>query len=779
MSGRGVVDRWGTWAALLLLNLAVLPLAVQGIHAPDTDMFYHLASGRFTMQHGQILDREIFSFTIPDRPWTNYSWLFQYALAGVYERGGFVGLIALRAILVLLTANLLFYWCWRRAAGDRLVALGTALLVVGIYGVRAYSIRPHLIDYLFLVVAMILLDRLWRRPGSLEPWLPLLCVAWASLHGVEYPILLMAVAVHGLAALLPRAREPLGALARDRDVWRWPALFVLCAAAFALNPFGVRVFATALMGLDDDAIRHLQEFQPLPWRALLDLAPDLSLSPTSLAASATVFVLAALPQWLRRRDARALLLCGMTGALALSRARFLLEFALLVLPFAGEALAVLRREPDLRARLGTAVVAGVGALVLVAIGVNAWTALRQGRYTPLSATAYPIGPVRFLDGARIHGNFFVDADASGYVEWALSPHVRVFMDLRTPEPFDGETLWLYRQVAFATDVGPLARVEARWPLDGVLLRRQAGLGRALARDQTDPFDLVYADDQFVLFLHQRVLGQRKTIPPLRVLDPFDTTVGYVAGLPSAAQDTLRAEVALLLRVWPANHLAHQTDLALLAQAGDPARTYERASRLIAEFPGEARYPYAAGMALRALDRDAAAFEAFQRALRFDPAFGVAAVAAAETALRLGRHDDGRAIMERELGRRRDRLGAAEYRLLADLRYRSGRLHEAVRAYERALWLPADDRSRAEVENNLGSAYLDLGMPGRGLGHLEAALARVPGFPEAELNRARAWAHTGRTAEARREFRRLAEDSGVPAEVRARARARLAEAGPAE
>ena len=497
---------------------------------------------------------------------------------------------------------------------------------------------------------MILLDRLWRRPRSLEPWLPLLCVAWASLHGVEYPVLLVVVAIHGLAALLPRAREPLGTLVRDRDVWRWPALFVLCAAAFALNPFGVRVFATALMGLDGEATRHLQEFQPLPWRALLDLAPDLSLSPASLAAYATVFVLAALPQWIRRRDgSRPPPLRG-DRALALARARFLLEFALLVLPFAGEALAALRREPGVRARLGTAVVAGVGAVVLLAVGVNAWSALRQGRYTPLSATAYPIGPVRFLDGAGLQGNFFVDADASGYVEWALHPHVRVFMDLRTPEPFDGETLWLYRQVAFATDVEPLARVEARWPLDGVLLRRQAGLGRALAGDPADRFELAYADDQFVLFLHQRVLRERTIIPPLRVLDPFDTTVGYVAGLPPAARDALRAEVALLLQVWPANHLAHQTDLALLAQAGDPARTYERASRLMAEFPGEARYPYAAGMALRALDRDAAAFEAFQRALRLDPGFGVAAVAAAETALRLGRHDDGRAIMERELER---------------------------------------------------------------------------------------------------------------------------------
>jgi tetratricopeptide (TPR) repeat protein len=771
MPGRSVPDRWVTGATLLALNLAILPLAAQGLHTRDTDTFYHLASGRFMIQHGQILDREIFSFTIPGRPWTNHSWLFQYTLARLHELGGFLALIAFRASLVLLTANALFYWCWRRARGDRLVAFGTSLLILGIYVTRAVSIRPHLVDYLFLVVAMLLLDRLWRRPRTLEPWLPLLCVAWANLHGVEYPVLLIAVGVHGVAALLPRMRDPLGTLARDRDVWRWPALLVLCAGAFALNPFGVRLFATALTGLDREVLRHIAEFQPLPWRALFDLAPDLSLSPTSLVAYAMVFVLTAVPDWIHRRDARAVLLCAVTGWMALAHWRFRLEFALLVLPFAGEALAVLRRAPGARGRWSTAVVTCVGVIVLLALGVGTWSALREDRYRPLSTSAYPLGPVRYLEGVRLQGSLFVDAGISGYVEWALHPRVRVFMDMRTPEQFDAETFWLYREVANATDVGPLARVEARWPLAGVLVRREATLARALAADRAERFTLAYADDHFVLFLQHRIVREQG-IPPLAVLDPFDTTVGYVARLSPAARDALRGEVARLVQVWPANHLARQTDLALLVQAGALTEAYERARALMGTFPREARYPYAAGVALGGLGRDAAALDAFQQALRLDPGLGVAATAAAETALRLGRYDEGRALMERELERRGDRLNAREYRLLADLRYRGGSPAAAVRAYERALWLPADDQARAEIENNLGSAYLDLGRPEPALGHLEAALARVPGFPEAAFNRARAWARTGRVAEAQREFRRLAEDSSVPSAVRTRARARL-------
>ncbi len=771
---------WGTpWPGprlpLLVLNLSVLPLALRGIHALDTDMFYHLAGGRYMAQQGRILDREIFSFTIPGQPWTNYSWLFEYGLFRLHELGGFTALIALRAVVVLLTANLLFGWCRRRAGGDGLAALAMALLAVGLYGVRAANIRPHLVDYLFLVATMWLLDRLWRRPRRLEPWLPLLCVAWANLHGVAYPLPLLAIAAHAAAALLPRAREPVAGLVRDPDVLRWPALFLASAAAFAVNPFGLRVFATALMALDTGVLRHIQEMQPLPWRTLFNLAPDTSLSANSLGAYVLVVCAVAVPWWLRRRDLRALLLLAGAGVLAAGRWRFLLEFGILVLPFAGEAWSGARAAGGPRPRWSTAALSAITAVLLVGIAVNAHGAFRDGEFARLSPTAYPIGAARFLAEQGLEGNAFSAANVSGYLEWALFPRVRVFMDMRTPEPFDGETFWLYREVAFAADPAPLRRLEARWPIDMVLLYREAPLGRALAADPSAGFRLAYADDRFVLFVHQRLLG-RRPVPLLAVLDPFDASAAYVAALAPPALAALRAEAARLVRVWPANHLAHQAALAAMVAAGEAGPAAERAAGLVAAFPREARYRYAAGMALRALGRPAEALAAFERALALDRSLGVAAVAAAETALQLGRYDTGRALMEEELARKRDRLTAAEYRLLGDLRYRTGDPAAAVQAYERALWLAPEDALRADVENNLGSAYLDLGRADRALEHLQAALGRVPNFPEAEFNRARAWARIGQQAEARQVFQRLAEDSRVPTEVRTRARARLAPGG---
>jgi tetratricopeptide (TPR) repeat protein len=264
---------------------------------------------------------------------------------------------------------------------------------------------------------------------------------------------------------------------------------------------------------------------------------------------------------------------------------------------------------------------------------------------------------------------------------------------------------------------------------------------------------------------------------LRVLNPFDPGLAYVASLSGPAREALGRETEGLLAVWPGNHLARQTDLALKLSAGAYPDAYETARRLRSEFPGEARYAYAAGLALRGLGRDAAALDEFQRTLRLDPEFGPAYAAAGEAALGAGRYDVGARIMEAYGEQRRQRLTAEEYALLGDLRHRRGRPREAVRAYERALWLAADaGELRARIENNAGSAYLELGEPQAALPHLEAALRARRPFPEAELNRARAWARGGRTAEAREVFRRLAADAALPPDVRTRAQTELA--GPA-
>src|SRR5207247_1697759 len=87
-----------TLAAVVLASLAA---AMALLQAPsDSDMFWQLASGDWTLDHGQILDRDLWSFTVNGTSYSVGAWLGQVVLALVYRGAGWLGIDVLRALLV-------------------------------------------------------------------------------------------------------------------------------------------------------------------------------------------------------------------------------------------------------------------------------------------------------------------------------------------------------------------------------------------------------------------------------------------------------------------------------------------------------------------------------------------------------------------------------------------------------------------------------------------------------------------------------------------------------
>src|SRR4029450_11750979 len=98
-------------------------------------------------------------------------------------------------------------------------------------------VRPHLVSYLFLVIALLLADAFGRRRRGAGPALALLGVPWANLHGVGDPVLLAVLLIHLADVVWPHLRGQMGETLRDREVRRWAALCAACALAFLVNPF--------------------------------------------------------------------------------------------------------------------------------------------------------------------------------------------------------------------------------------------------------------------------------------------------------------------------------------------------------------------------------------------------------------------------------------------------------------------------------------------------------------------------------------------------------------
>ena len=174
MSVRGI--------ALLLGAVAGLVAATQPLS--DTDMWWHLATGRETLAHG-VVRTDLFSWTVRGAPVSTDQWLGQIVMYASYVLADWRGIAMLRVLLVVALITLVALNASRGATRPLAIVLATipALLLT-----RAVWVdRPELFGLVFFA-ALLLLLRVWREgDGSRRPWalvaVVLVIGLWANIHG--------------------------------------------------------------------------------------------------------------------------------------------------------------------------------------------------------------------------------------------------------------------------------------------------------------------------------------------------------------------------------------------------------------------------------------------------------------------------------------------------------------------------------------------------------------------------------------------------------------------
>ena len=467
------------------LFFAALAAALAMLQAPsDSDLFWHLSTGEWTLDHGQVLDRDIWSFTRDGTQYSVGSWLGDVVLALAYRAAGWVGIDVLRAVLVGIAAFFIARITLRvqpHVGWAAIPILGAILVSRMVWGDR-----PQLFTLaLFPVVLDILLAARLRDPRQAPPhgsWLsssvgrlallPVLCVVWANLHNA-FVIGLIAVAIVAFDAFL------------ERDVaWRRFALItLLCVVASQLNPAG------------GGAIKRAAAYGALlPGWIVEDRPLDV------LSGAGFVFAL------LLITAIAAAMLRGREGIAARLGAPWL--WPGLIAPFAIAALAIQRETPyacmtlapfvaamvpDVLGRpriVAPAVsrVAGVVAAAMVAalLVIEAVTAAPSEP----DLSAYPVAALPAL--RQVSGNMLNEYDWGGYLI-RYAPEHRTFIDGRGEALFLPEVLDDFQRViALAPGYRDVLK---RWDITIALLRPERPLAGAL---REDGWRVVASDTRWVL-----------------------------------------------------------------------------------------------------------------------------------------------------------------------------------------------------------------------------------------------------------------------------------------
>ena len=378
------------------------------------DTFWHWASGKWMLDHHQVMSSDIYSYTVHGHSWITPEWGYGVLLAEAVRLIGPVAFWLLSAGLASLTVLAVAVRC--RLLGAGWTWTGLLSLETGVAVTIALDDRPQMFSYLFLALLLLVLSLARRRPGWLYSVPPLFAV-WANIHG-SFPLGLGILALELVAAVVPIR---VGRVTMPDPLPTRPVLLTLAASAVAtlVNPFGPRVYESALGVTFNAGIRQLiEEWQSPDFHNMAMLG--VVILPVAVTVAYLAFSRAEVP-------ALELALAGFLLVSTLEAVRFIPYFAIAWCALAARCSPL----PEERVRPSLAVWPLLGILGF---------SLLQGPWWPAGtpAASVPVRAVRYLEHRP--GRVFSTYLWNDYLDYVGIP---VFVDGRTELYTSGPELRQY------------------------------------------------------------------------------------------------------------------------------------------------------------------------------------------------------------------------------------------------------------------------------------------------------------------------------------------------
>lgn len=254
----------------------------------DGDTYWHIATGRWIVEHAAIPFADPFSHTLPGAPWTAHEWLSEVVLYLAFQFSGWPGVVILIAATFAFTLAYLARFLHAYLAPAHVLIF--SVLALGMVAPHLLA-RPHLLAMPLLLVWSANMVRACEEGRMPRLWLLGLMALWANLHG-GFTLGIALTAAFGIEAVL---------LARDKTekllaAKRWGLFLALAILAGALTPHGLEGYfftaevmgmSYALANINEWLSPNFQKFQFLElWLLLLLLAAltkGIRLSPVRLA----------------------------------------------------------------------------------------------------------------------------------------------------------------------------------------------------------------------------------------------------------------------------------------------------------------------------------------------------------------------------------------------------------------------------------------------------------------------------------------------------------------
>ena len=541
-------------AAFVVLVLLGLSLFTHEII--DTDLWWHLRTGKFIVENKTVPDADMYSYTAGGNKWIDLHWLFQVILYGTYAILGSYGLSLL--FISVFSAVFALLWMACPTGKNRFVAL--LFFWLGLMATSSrFLARPEAFTYLMIAAYTLILVKFEQgRCNRLVFALIPLQALWANMQGLFIlgPFLIGAfVAQQIVSALTSRKLESETASVQINKAVTLIAVLIGSSIACLANPYGLHgllfplILFTKAGGMENVFARSIAELQP-PFSSY-NLTLPLKFFAIFLTLSASALVL----DFKNLKLSHFIVLAGM-GYLALSARRSVPVYVFAVLPLAVDhASNLITRSEGIRngkykewichiQTVGCVILALVAALQIHSVVSNRYyiSDKRAERFGfGFRERTFAVGAFDFVKKNGLRGPFFNNMDIGGAFIWQMYPQEKVFIDARL-EVNSAEIFSEYQKAMY--DPNAFAALSEKYGFNAAIISHvsQDGLFVMPIMYFSPPWALVYLDPMAAVFLkrsreNMEMIAKHKIDISRDYLEPLapagalnDTGPGWLRGI---------------------------------------------------------------------------------------------------------------------------------------------------------------------------------------------------------------------------------------------------------
>lgn len=569
---------------LFLFGFVAYYLFQWPIKAYDTDLWYHLNTGRYIIEHGTIPKDSYFSFITPPREWVDYFWLFQVLVYKIYTFSGYYGLVFLRAIIFLFVSFLILRIMLDTDKAHQLSPYKRLsffiTFVFSLYLVfllqRFIVIRPHILSFLFIGLFLYIIEIKPER----TIFLPVLALLWVNIHGIVYPVMLLIVLAYLAEFFIGRIRnkeKPTG------EELRYIIPLILCIATVYCTPHGSKLTWIPFIPTGF-ASHYINELKPMTFHDLfsfiiVNFIPNDNTIFNILFLIICCAIVAAIFD--KRRRISHFILCAGGMVLLTKGIRFQFDFILLAIP-------VLRYLFSLKIHLfeRTIVIRVLSiflmaGLMLMPVLVIKETFKNMSRF-PFAIANLPHGITTFLNKVDGSGNVLNFPNNGGYLQWELYPRYKIFMDMEVPFLFTNEDMFLAKNVFLNRTF--LDKVIKQYNPSFISVPFQFAGFRDIIKHYPR-YTIVFFDDMEVLYIQRDHFPHIAERFQFLAIDPFEllgSKVDYLNRIKD--MKIFMRELNSIVDTYQESGIANQCLSLLYMRIGNYEKSLMHADKIINNYP---------------------------------------------------------------------------------------------------------------------------------------------------------------------------------------------------